>query len=77
MKISSNEANCKNEIFLILIQIPDGARAVKVLLNKSITLKSYLIENTIEKRTYEELLGVNVDYNLKFNEVFSKKQFGK
>ena len=37
-------------------------------LNKSITQKSNLIENIIEKSAYEKLLGVNVDYNVKFSE---------
>ena len=37
-------------------------------LNKCITQKSNLIENNIEKSTNEKLLGVNVVYNLKFNE---------
>ena len=68
MKISSNEANCKNGVFFILIWIPGGTHAVKMWLNKSITQKSNFIENNIEKSTYEKLLGVNVDYNLKFNE---------
>ena len=64
----SNEANCKNGVFFILIWIPGGTHAVKMWLNKSITQKSNFIENNIEKSTYEKLLGVNVDYNLKFNE---------
>ena len=68
VKISLNEANCKNGVFLILIRVPGGTHAVKVWLNKSITQKSNLIENIIEKSAYEKLLGVNVDYNLKFNE---------
>ena len=68
VKISQNEANWKNVVFLILIWIPGGTHAVKVWLNKSITQKSNLIENNIEKSTYEKLLGVYVDYNLKFNE---------
>ena len=68
VKISLNEANCKNGVFLILIRVPGGTHAVKVWLNKSITQKSNLIENIIEKSAYEKLLGVNVIYNLKFNE---------
>ena len=68
VKISSNEANCKNGVFLILIWVPCGTHAVKAWLNKSITQKSNLIENIIEKSAYEKLLGVKVDYNLKFNE---------
>ena len=68
VKISSNEANCKNGVFLILIWVPGCTHAVKVWLSKSITRTSSLIENIIEKSAYEKLLGVNVDYNLKFNE---------
>ena len=68
VKISSNEANCKNGVFLILIWVPGRTHAVKVWLSKSITRTSSLIENIIEKSAYEKLLGVNVDYNLKFNE---------
>ena len=68
MKISLNEANCKNRVFLILTWVPGGTHAVKVWLDKSITQKSNLIESIIEKSAYEKLLGVNVDYNLKFNE---------
>ena len=37
VKISLNEANCKNGVFLILIWIPSGTRALKMWLNKSIT----------------------------------------
>ena len=40
----------------------------RVWLDKSITQKSNLRENNIEKSTNEKLLGVNVVYNLKFNE---------
>ena len=64
VKISSNEANWKNGVFLILIWVPGGTHEVKVWLNKSITQKSNLIENIAEKSTYEKLLG----YTLKFNE---------
>ena len=70
VKISSNEANCKNGVFLILIWIPGDTHVVKVWLNKSITQKSNFIENILEESTYEKLLGVNVDCNLKFNEHF-------
>ena len=76
VKISSNEANCKNGVFLILIWIPGGTHAVKVWLNTSITQKS----NLIEKSTNEKLLDVNIVYNLKFNEHLEsilKKQFEK
>ena len=68
VKISLNGANCKNGVFLILIWVPGGTHVVKVWLDKSITQKSNLIENITEKSAYEKLLGVNVDYNLKFNE---------
>ena len=51
VKISSNESNCKNGVSLILIWIPGGTHAVKVWLNESITQKSNLIENIIEKAT--------------------------
>ena len=37
-------------------------------LNRSVTEKSNIIENITEKNTYEKLLGVKVDCNLKFKE---------